>query len=116
MFKFSLESFDALPIFVDLVHVSRKRLVVERNGPNFGPQGYVFDVYIVRLTVNCSSSVWGYFAYFRISASVHVVSRKRLIVERNGSKFGPHGSVISVNRVLLTIKCSCSAWGHSVHV
>ncbi len=35
LFKFSLGSFGAFPIFDDLV--SRKRLVVEQNGPKFGP-------------------------------------------------------------------------------
>ena len=40
VFKFSLESFGAFPIFADLVpFVSRQRLIIERNGPKFGPQG-----------------------------------------------------------------------------
>ena len=33
---FSLGSFGAFLIFAGLVHVSRKRLIVERNGPKFG--------------------------------------------------------------------------------
>ncbi len=47
MFEFSLGSFGAFPIFADLVHVSWKRLIVERNGPKFGPKGQVFSVYRV---------------------------------------------------------------------
>ncbi len=40
MSTFSFGSFGAFPVFADLVHVvSRKRLIVEPNGPNFGPQG-----------------------------------------------------------------------------
>ncbi len=55
MFNFSLGLFCAFPIFADLVHVvSRQRAIGERNGPSFGPQGYAFSVYRVRLTVKCS--------------------------------------------------------------
>ncbi len=49
MFKFSLGSFGAFSIFDNLV--SQKRLVVERNGPKFGPHGYAFSVYTVLLAV-----------------------------------------------------------------
>ena len=35
---------------------------------------------------------------------MHVISRKGLIVERNGPKCGPQGEVFSVYRVLLTVK------------
>ncbi len=46
--SFSMGSFGAFPIFADLVDVvSRKGLIVERNGRKFGPQGYVTSVYIV---------------------------------------------------------------------
>ena len=46
MFKFSLGSFDAFPIFADLVHVAYGgRLVVEGNGPNVGLRGK-YVVYI----------------------------------------------------------------------
>ncbi len=52
-----LGSFGAFPIF--LVHVvSQKRLIVECNGPKFGPRGLLFSVYRVLLTDKCSSSVW----------------------------------------------------------
>ncbi len=54
MFKFSLESLGTFPIFDDLV--SRKRLGVERNGLKCGPQGSVFSVYRVLLSVKYSSS------------------------------------------------------------
>ena len=37
VFKFSLGSFGAFPFFDDLV--SRKWLVVQQNGPKFGPVG-----------------------------------------------------------------------------
>ncbi len=38
-----------------------------------------------------------------------------LVVEQNGSKFGPHGKVFSLYKVLLTVKCSSSVWGYSMH-
>ena len=58
MSKVSLGSFGAFPIFVDLVYVvSRKQLIVERHGRKFGPQGQVFSVHRVRLTVKCLRSV-----------------------------------------------------------
>ncbi len=39
VFKFSLGSFVAFPIFADPVYVvSRKRLIVEQNGPKFQHQ------------------------------------------------------------------------------
>ena len=40
--KFSLGSFGAFPFFDDLV--SRKLLVVERDGPKFGPLGQVMYI------------------------------------------------------------------------
>ena len=58
MFKFSLGSFGTFPIFADLVHVvSRKRLTVEQNGPNFGPLGEIFSVHRVILTVQVQFGV-----------------------------------------------------------
>ncbi len=44
-----------------------------------------------------------------------LVSQKRLVVERKGTKFGPLGQVYIIYRVLLTVKFSSSIWGHSVH-
>ena len=71
MFKFSLESLGAFPYFADRVDVvSRKRLIVEQNGPKFGPQGEVFCVYRVLLTVKYSSSVWGHSVHFHISLTL----------------------------------------------
>ncbi len=64
MFKFSLGSFGAFPIFGNLV--SRKEVVVERNGPKFGPQRQVFRAYRVLFTVNLTvqRSVWGQSVHF----------------------------------------------------
>ncbi len=45
-----------------------------------------------------------YFRLFPIFSNL--VYRTWLVVERNGPKFGPHGCVRSVCRVLLTDKCS----------
>ena len=45
----------------------------------------------------------------------NLISRKWLVVERNGVKFGPRGWVFNVHRVLLTLKWLRSFWGHSVH-
>ncbi len=72
MFKFSLGSLGAFPIFDDLV--SQKRLIVEQNTPNFGAQGQVFSVYGVLLTVKCSISVWGSFGTFPIFDDIVHVS------------------------------------------
>ncbi len=69
LFKTSLMSFCAFPICANLV--SRKRLVVERNGPKFGPQGYILGIYRVLLTINCSRSVWGHSVHFRCSTELH---------------------------------------------
>ena len=44
-----------------------------------------------------------------------LVSHKRLVVEQNRPKIGPQAYVFSVYGVLLTVKCSNSVWGHSVH-
>ncbi len=42
-----------------------KPLAVERNGPKFGPQWQVFNVYGVFLTVKGSSSVWVHSVHYR---------------------------------------------------
>ncbi len=77
MFKFSLGSFSAFPIFTDLVHVvSRKRLIVEWNGPKFGSQGWVFSVYRVLLTVKSSKSSLGSFSAFPIFMTLYLLTRK----------------------------------------
>ena len=55
LFKFSLGSFGAFLKLDD--YVSRKRLVVEQNGPKVGPHGYVYSVYRVILSLKCSSLV-----------------------------------------------------------
>ena len=96
MFKVSLGSFDAFPIFGDLV--SRKRLIVERNGRKFGPRG----PYKVVLTVKCSRSVWGHSVHIRFLPTLYMLYLVRLIVERNGAKIGPHGLVFGVY-----IECLC---------
>ena len=52
----------------------------------------------------------GSFGAFLIFANLaHVVSRKRLILERNRSKFERQEYVSSLYKVLLTVKCSF--WG-----
>ncbi len=49
----------------------------------------VFKVCMVPFTVKCSSSIWGHSVYFRFLANL--VSRKRLVVEHSGRKFGRWG-------------------------
>ncbi len=67
------------------------------------------------MTVKVFKFSLGSFGAFLIFAElVHVVSQKQLTIERNGLKFGPLGKYL-VYRVLLTLKCSSSAWGHVVH-
>ena len=58
MFKFSLGSFGAFPIFDDLV--SGKQVVVECKGPKFQFQTKVFHATRLLFTVKCSRSVWGH--------------------------------------------------------
>ena len=88
VFKFSLGSFGAFPFFDDLV--SRKRLLVERNGPNFGPLGggEVFSDYTVLLTVKCSSSVRGHSVHFRF---FELISRKLVVAEQMDQHFSLRG-------------------------
>ncbi len=64
------------------------------------------------MTVKSSSSVQVHSVHFQFFDDL--VCRKRLVVERNGQKFGPHWYIFSVYRVLLTVKSSNSVWGHSV--
>ena len=42
-------------------------------------------------------------------------TQKTNFIERNGVKFTPQGQAFNVCRVLLTVKCSGSIWGHLVH-
>ena len=89
MFKFSLGSFGAFQIFADLV--SRKRLIVERNGQNLDLRGK-YLVYIEYFRLLIVAVQLGSFGAFPICGDlVHVVSQKQLIVERNGRKFVPKG-------------------------
>ncbi len=76
----------------------------------------MIGVYRVLLIVKCSSSVCGRSVHFRFLTTF--VSQKRLVAERNGPKFVPevYMHVFSVYRVILTVKCSSSVWGHSVHL
>ncbi len=43
------------------------------------------------------------------------ISQKRLIVERNGRKFGARGTTVHICRVLLMPNSLSLVWGHSVH-
>ena len=72
MLKFSLGSYSGFPIFADLVHVSRKRLIVERNGAKFGPQVSI-SAYRVLLTVKCSMSVGGYSVLFQFLTTLYLL-------------------------------------------
>ena len=64
MFKFSLGSFGAFPIFDDLV--SRKQLVVKQNWQNLS----VLGKYIL-WTVKYSSLVWGHSVQFWFSVTLY---------------------------------------------
>ena len=59
-----------IPIFNDLL--SQKRLVLERNGPKFGPQRQLYSIPRVRLTVKCSCSVWGHLLHFRFLTTLYL--------------------------------------------
>ena len=43
------------------------------------------------------------------------ISQKRLIVERNGQKFGARGTTVHICKVLLMPNSLSLVWGHSVH-
>ncbi len=43
------------------------------------------------------------------------ISQKRLIVERNGQKFGNRGTTVYICRVLFMPDSLSLVWGHSVH-
>ncbi len=90
VFKVILRSFNALPIFDNLV--SRKRLVVERIGVKFGLRGQVFSAYKVPLTVvKCVFNVilMSFSAFVIFRNLVHV--SRWLVVQQNGCKFMPRG-------------------------
>ncbi len=44
-----------------------------------------------------------------------LISQKRLIVERNGRKFGAWGTTVHILRVLLMPNSLSLVWGQSVH-
>ncbi len=70
MFKVTLRSYGAFPIFNNFV--PRKRLVVDWNGRTIGPLGQVFSVYRLFLTVKCSKSVWGHSVHFWFSTTLYL--------------------------------------------
>ncbi len=73
MFKVSLGSFGTFPIFPIFNNlVSQKRLVEERNGPKFGPRGYLFGVHKERLTFKCLGHSVRLFGAFPISAPLYL--------------------------------------------
>ena len=43
------------------------------------------------------------------------IFQKRLIIERNGQKFGTWGTTVHICRVLLMPDSLSFVWGHSVH-
>ena len=43
------------------------------------------------------------------------ISRKQLIIDQNGRKFGTQGSVVHIWKVLLMPNSFSLVWGHSVH-
>ena len=69
---------------------------------NFEPRGWVLSVHMVLLTLQWLRSFWCHSVHFRFLKKP--VSRKWLVVERNGMKFGPRGWSFSVYRLLLTLK------------
>ncbi len=82
--------------------VPQKRLVIERNGPNFGPHEWVLSVYRVRLS-KCSRSLWDHSGFFQNFGNL--AFRKWLVIERKGKKVLTFG-ILSIYRVFLTLRCS----------
>ena len=101
-------SFGGYSVFDDVL--SQKRLIIEQNRPKFGFGGkYLvhieqflllsvqvqfgvircssdFSVYRILLTAKCSSSMGLFGVFLNLD---YLVSRKRLVIEQNGPKFGP---------------------------
>ncbi len=65
-----------------------------------------FDSSVVKVILES----FGAFQIFK-----NLVSRNWLVVEGNGVKMRPRGRALSVYRVLLTVRCSRSFCGHSLH-
>ncbi len=108
------QSFGAFEIFGNLV--SRKRMVVERNGLKFGPQGKV---------ISCSRSSSGHsvysspfsflFIYFSISTTLYL-KNVWSYNKTDQTLTVPYVYVLSVYKLPLTVKCSRSCWGHIVYM
>ncbi len=61
----------------------------------------------VLLSVKCLNVNLRLFGEFPIVPIFdNLVSQKRLVVDQRGPKVGPQGNVLSIYRVLLTVKCS----------
>ncbi len=66
--KVILGSFGAFPILEK--PVSRKRLVIERNGVKFGHRRWVFSVYRILVKLNASFNSGGHSVYLRFSETL----------------------------------------------
>ena len=108
MVKVILGSFGAFPIFNNLV--SRKWLVVEQSRVEFEPRGEysVYTGYFWQLSACGHSRVSRFISDCRQPYALYIEN------VWNGVKFGPQGWVFSVHKVLLTVKCLRSFWGHWV--
>ena len=76
MFKVILRSFGALQTFQIFDHlISRKRLLIERNGPKFGLWGKVISMYKVNLTIKVFNAIPRSFpnVTFRFSRIMYLV-------------------------------------------
>ena len=70
--------------------ISRKRSIVEQNGPKFGPSGLYSEHIGAKYGRKVKTGSW-----FHQTGS-WVISRKRSVVEQNGPKFGPFGLLLHV--------------------
>ncbi len=78
------------------------------------------EIWLSGVIVIC---IWGIFdllvfnfGSFGALISKWPITRKRLVVERNGVKWGSRGQLLHAYEVPLTFECSRSFGGHSAHL
>ncbi len=91
--------------------ISSQRLVVEQKGLKLE----VLSVYSVLFNVKFPKSVWGRPVYFRFSPFQQSYMLKTAGRREKRSTIWAMEYVLTIYGVLLTVKCSKSVWGRSLH-
>ena len=87
-----------------------------RRAELYGPNLISWDVcsvYRVRLTVTCSSSVWGHLVHFRFSATLYV--EKKWLWGETDQNLGLRGRSFVHTEYVSLLSVQMPVWGHSVH-